>query len=48
MRLRDRYFDLYIHLPMQKIVGDRLRPAGKKDPYGVEEARDHDRAPRSA
>ena len=39
MRFRDRFFDLYIHLPMQKIVGDRLRPADKKDPYGVEEAR---------
>ena len=38
-RLRDRLLDLYIHLPMQKIVGDRLRPAGSKDPHGVEEAR---------
>ena len=41
MRLRDRFFDLYIHLPMQKIVGDRLRPADKKDAYGVGEARAH-------
>ena len=40
MRFRDRFFDLYVHLPMQKIVGDRLRPAGKKDPHGVEEARE--------
>ncbi len=38
-RFRDRFFDLYIHLPMQKIVGDRLRPADKKDAHGVEEAR---------
>jgi glutathione S-transferase len=38
-RLRDRFYDLYVHLSMQKIVGDRLRPAGKKDPHGVEEAR---------
>jgi len=38
-RLRDRFFDLYVHLPMQKIMGDRLRPEGKKDPHGVEEAR---------
>ena len=38
-RLRDRFFDLYVHLPMQKIVGDRLRPAGAKDPHGIEEAR---------
>jgi glutathione S-transferase len=37
-RLRDRFYDLYLHLPMQKIMGDRLRPEGK-DPHGVEEAR---------
>lgn len=39
MRLRDRFYDLYVQVPMQKIVTDRLRPAGKNDPYGVEEAR---------
>lgn len=38
-RLRDRFYDLYVHLPAQRIVGDRLRPAGKKDPHGVTEAR---------
>jgi glutathione S-transferase len=38
-RLRDRFYDLYVHLPMQKIIGDRLRPEGKQDPLGVEEAR---------
>jgi glutathione S-transferase len=38
-RLRDRFYDLYVHDPMQKIVGDKLRPAGKTDPYGVEAAR---------
>ncbi|TAI64516.1 glutathione S-transferase family protein [Bradyrhizobium sp. Leo170] len=38
-RLRERFYDLYLHLPMQKIVGDRLRPADSKDPFGVEEAR---------
>jgi glutathione S-transferase len=38
-RLRDRFYDLYVHLPMQKIMGDRLRAEGKKDPQGVEEAR---------
>src|SRR6478735_3573459 len=38
-RLHDRFYDLYVHEPMQKIVGDRLRPDGKKDPHGVEEAR---------
>ena len=38
-RMSDRFFDLHIHLHMQKIVGDRLRPADKKDPHGVEDAR---------
>jgi glutathione S-transferase len=38
-RLRDRFYDLYVHLPMQKIMDDRLRPADRKDPHGVEEAR---------
>ena len=38
-RLRDRFYDLYVHEPMQKIVGNRMRPPGSKDPHGVEEAR---------
>jgi glutathione S-transferase len=38
-RLRDRFYDLYVHFPMQKIMVDRLRPADKRDPHGVEEAR---------
>jgi glutathione S-transferase len=38
-RLRDRFFDLYVNVPMQKVVTDKLRPAGKNDPYGVEEAK---------
>ena len=38
-RLRDRFYDLYVHEPMQKIVGNRIRPDGNKDPHGVEEAR---------
>lgn len=38
-RFRDRFFDLYVHEPMQKIVTDKLRPAGKNDPYGVEQAK---------
>src|SRR6202795_3501243 len=37
-RRRERFEDVYGHEPMQKIVGDRLRPEGKKDPHGVEEA----------
>ena len=38
-RMRDRFYDLHIHNHMQKIVGDRIRPADKKDPLGVEQAR---------
>jgi glutathione S-transferase len=38
-RLRDRFFDLYVSEPMGKIVTDRLRPAGKSDPHGVEQAK---------
>jgi glutathione S-transferase len=38
-RLRDRFYDLYVHAPMQKIVGDRLRPADARDAYGVAQAR---------
>ena len=38
-RFGDRFYDLYVHEPMQKIVTDRLRPAGKNDPHGVEQAR---------
>jgi glutathione S-transferase len=39
MRLRDRFFDLYVNVPMQKVVTDKLRSAGKNDPYGVEDAK---------
>jgi glutathione S-transferase len=35
----DRFFDHYVQEPMQKIVTDRLRPAGKNDVYGVEQAK---------
>jgi glutathione S-transferase len=38
-RLWDRFFDLYVMTPMSKIVTDRLRPAGRGDAIGVEEAR---------
>jgi glutathione S-transferase len=37
-RMRDRFYDLYVMTPMQKIVTDGLRPAGKRDPHGVEQA----------
>ena len=39
VRLKDRFYDLYVHLPTQAIVGNRLRPANAKDPHGVEEAK---------
>jgi glutathione S-transferase len=39
-RLWDRFFDLYVMTPVQKIVGDRIRPSDdQRDPFGVEQAR---------
>src|SRR5213594_2132237 len=38
-RLRDRFYDLHVNVPVQKIVTDRLRPTGKNDPHGVEQAK---------
>ena len=38
-RLADRFYDLSVQVPMQKIVGDRLRPAGQRDLFGVEQAK---------
>lgn len=38
VRLWDRFYDLYVSVPMQKIVTDRIRPAGASDPHGVAEA----------
>jgi glutathione S-transferase len=38
-RLWDRFFDGHVSTPMQKIVGDRLRPEGRADPEGVAQAR---------
>lgn len=40
IRLRDRFYDLYVNVPMQKVVTDRLRPPGKNDAFGVEEAKE--------
>jgi glutathione S-transferase len=39
VRTLDRIFDNYVMTPMQKIVGDRIRPAEARDPHGVAEAR---------
>lgn len=38
-RLEDRFYDLAVNVPMQKVITDRLRPAGRGDPHGVEEAK---------
>lgn len=38
-RLSDRFYDLHLHMPMQKVITDRLRPAGKNDAFGVEQAK---------
>jgi glutathione S-transferase len=40
VRAKDRFLDLYVHNEMQKVVGDRIRPADSKDPFGVTQARD--------
>ena len=37
-RLWDRFFDLYVSVPMQKIVLDRLRGEDERDPRGVADA----------
>ena len=39
VRMMDRFFDNYVMTPMQKIVGDRIRPTDDRDAYGVNEAR---------
>jgi glutathione S-transferase len=39
VRLSDRFYDNYVHEKMQRIVGDRLRPADRRDPHGVEQWR---------
>ncbi len=39
IRRLDRILDLHVAIPMQKIVLDRRRPEGGKDPIGVTEAK---------
>jgi glutathione S-transferase len=39
-RLAERIFDLHVQVPMQKIVGDHLRPADQRDGLGVAQARE--------
>ena len=39
VRFLDRFFDNYVMTPMQKIVGDFLRPETERDPCGVSDAK---------
>ena len=39
VRLLDRLIDSYVHLPMQQVVSERLRPDGHKDPFGADQSR---------
>ena len=39
VRAQDRFYDLNVHLLTQKVITDRLRPAGQNDAFGVEYAR---------
>jgi len=39
VRMRDRFFDNYLHAQVQKFAFDHVRPADQRDAYGVEEAR---------
>lgn len=38
-RLWDRVLDSHVHIPMQTVVGNRIRPPEAKDAYGVANAR---------
>ena len=40
VRLLDRFFDLHVMNNVQVPVGDKLRPEGTQDPYGVSRARE--------
>ncbi|AIF45909.1 glutathione S-transferase family protein [Dyella japonica] len=44
VRFRDRFYDLYVMEPTQKVITDRLRPQGDHDRYGVTLAREKLRA----
>ena len=40
VRFMDRFFDNYVMTPMQKLVSDRIRPDGERDPKGVADAKE--------
>lgn len=39
VRLADRFYDLHVNQHMFAVVSDRLKPAERKDPVGVEQAK---------
>jgi glutathione S-transferase len=39
VRATDRFYDLHVHDPMQRLVADKLRPDDGHDPIGVTEAK---------
>ena len=39
VRYWDRFYDLYVHEPMQKVVADRRRDPDQRDPTGVQQAK---------
>jgi glutathione S-transferase len=40
VREQDRFFDLHVHFHTQKIITDRIRPAGTGDTFGVAQSRE--------
>lgn len=39
VRATDRFFDLNVHFHAQKVITDRIRPAGANDIFGVKQSR---------
>jgi glutathione S-transferase len=39
VHILDRFFDHYVMASMQRVVGDALRPAESRDPFGVDQAK---------
>jgi glutathione S-transferase len=40
VRATDRFYDLHVHDPLQRIIADKLRPAERRDPIGVSDAQE--------
>jgi glutathione S-transferase len=39
VRMLDRFFDNYVHRPMQEIVSQAIRPDGSPDPFAIDSAK---------